>query len=114
MYREARMVSLALSPITIDIYRDFKGAVSRYSVIFCAFLREENGDCSRKRRGHQTCHHDSSAGSTNNFTAEAESRKCRFPRAIVISAALRCGRHYFSHTKWLPKITDYRDTAALK
>ena len=22
-----------------------------------------------------------------------------------------CGRHIFSHTKWLPKITDYRDTA---
>ena len=29
------------------------------------------------------------------------------------SAALPCGRHYIPHTKWLPKITDYRDTAAL-
>ena len=33
----------------------FKGAVSRYSVIFCAFFaRAKNGGCSRKCRGHQT------------------------------------------------------------
>ena len=32
-----------------------KGAVSRYSVIFCAFFtRAKNGGCSRKCRGHQT------------------------------------------------------------
>ena len=32
-----------------------KGAVSRYSEIFCAFLaRVKNGDCSRKCRGDQT------------------------------------------------------------
>ena len=33
---------------------------------------------------------------------------------ISFSAALPCGRHYFSHTKWPPKITDYCDTAALR
>ena len=33
----------------------FKGAVSRYSVIFCAFFAQaKNGGCSRKCRGHQT------------------------------------------------------------
>ena len=32
-----------------------KGAVSRYSVIFCAFFAPaNNGDCSRKCRGHRT------------------------------------------------------------
>ena len=36
-----------------------------------------------------------------------------FLEQLLFSAALPCGRHYFSHTKWLPKITDYRDTAAL-
>ena len=34
------------------------------------------------------------------------SRKCRFPRPSLVAAI-------FPHTKWLPKITDYRDTAAL-
>ena len=37
-----------------------------------------------------------------------------FLEQLTFSAALPCGRHYFSHTKWLPIITDYRDTAALK
>ena len=35
------------------------------------------------------------------------SRKCRFPWPSVVAAII------FPHTKWLPKITDYRDTAAL-
>ena len=35
------------------------------------------------------------------------SRKCRFPRPSLVAAII------FPHTKWLPKITDYRDTAAL-
>ena len=36
-----------------------------------------------------------------------------FLEQLLFSTALPCGRHYFSHTKWLPKITNYRDTAAL-
>ena len=36
------------------------------------------------------------------------SRKCHFPRPSLVAAII------FPHTKWLPKITDYRDTAALK
>ena len=33
---------------------------------------------------------------------------------MSLSLVLPCGHHYFPHTKWLTKITDYRDTAALK
>ena len=36
------------------------------------------------------------------------SSNCRFPRPCLVAAII------FPHTKWLPKITDYRDTAALK
>ena len=36
-----------------------------------------------------------------------------FLEHLSFSAALPYGRHYFPHTKWLPKITDYHDTAAL-
>ena len=43
----------------------------------------------------------------NNFTAQTESSKYRFPRPCLVAAII------FPHTKWLPKITDYRDTAAL-
>ena len=60
----------------------------------------------------RTLDHDSLVSRANSFTAPAESSKCHFPRAIVVFPALPCGSHYFSHTKWLPKITDYRDTAA--
>ena len=35
------------------------------------------------------------------------SRKCCFPRPSLVAAII------FPHTKWLPKITDYHDTAAL-
>ena len=35
------------------------------------------------------------------------------PTMAWISAIFPGGRHYFPHTKWLKKITDYRDTPAL-
>ena len=57
-----------------------------------------------------TSHHDSSVSRTNSFTGQAESfssSNCRFPRPCLVAAIS------FPHTKWLPKITDYRDTAAL-
>ena len=48
----------------------------------------------------------SSVSHANSFTAQTESSKCRFPRLYPVAAII------FPHTKWLPKITDYRDTAA--
>ena len=36
-----------------------------------------------------------------------------FLEQLSFFAALPRGRHYFPHTKWLPKITDYHDAAAL-
>ena len=55
-----------------------KGAVSRYSVIFALFLREEKMATARASVADI-----SSVSRANSFTAPAESRKCRFPRAIV-------------------------------
>ena len=87
----------------------FKGAVSRYPVIFCAFFAwGKNGDCLRKCRGHQTmtawwAARTASLPEKMSFS----SSNCRFPRPCLVAAII------FSHTKWLPKITDYRDTAAL-
>ena len=62
----------------------------------------------------RTSHHDSLVSRANSFSAQAESRKCCFLEKLSFSAGLPCGRHYFPHIKWLPKITDYRDTAALR
>ena len=84
-----------------------KGAVSRYSVIFAGFFlrARENGDCSRKCRRHQAM---TARSAANSFAAQAESSKCCFLRSCLVAAII------FPHTKWLTKITDYRETAALK
>ena len=53
----------------------------------------------------------SSVSRANRFTVPAVSIKRHFrhfPRPSLVAAIL------FPHTKWLQKITDYRDTAALK
>ena len=55
----------------------------------------------------RTSDHDSLVSRENNFTAQAESSNYRFPRPCLVAAVL-------FHTKWPPKITDYRDTAALR
>ena len=55
----------------------------------------------------RTSDHGSSVSRANNFTALAKSSKYRFPRPCLVAAV------NFPHTKWLPKITDYRDTATL-
>ena len=83
-----------------------KGAVSRYTVIFCAFFVLF---CASKQwrllaQMSRTSDHDSSVSRANNFTAQAESSKYHFPRPCLVAAII------FPHTKWLPKITDYRDT----
>ena len=80
----------------------FKGAVSRYSVIFCAskkwlLLAQMSWTSARSA----------------SFTIPAEWRKCRFPRSFVVFSGLALWPPLFSNTKWLPKITNYRDTAAL-
>ena len=70
--------------------------MSRYSVIFCAFFaRAKNGDCSPKCRGHHTMTAQSAARTTS---------PSKLSRVIVVfleqlsfSAAVPCGRHYFSH-----------------
>ena len=71
---------------------DFKGAVSRYSVIFALFLREQkNGCCSRKCRGHQLCQ-----------PCEQLDRPS-WVEQLSFSAALPGGRHYFSPLKMAVK-----------
>ena len=86
-----------------------KGAVSRNSVIFALFLREQKMATARASVADI-----SSICRANGFTARLSRANVVFLEQVSFSAALFCGRHYFSHTKWLPKITDYRDTAALK
>ena len=69
--------------------------MSRYSVIFCAFFcAAKNGDCSRKSRGHQTMTARSAAGTTS--LSKLSRVNVVFLEQLSISAALPCGRHYFS------------------
>ena len=77
--------------------------------IFCTFFaRAKNGCCSRKCRGYQLGQprkqlHRPSRVEHMSFS----SSNCHFPRPSLVAAII------FPNTKWLPKITDYRDTAAL-
>ena len=85
-----------------------KGAVSRYSVIFCAssFLREEKM---------ATAH--ASVADIRPWQLGQPREQLHYPswvEKMSFSAALPCGRHYFSPHKMAAKITNYRDTAALK
>ena len=96
----------------ISLKLKLKGAVSRYSVIFlCFFARVKNGDCSRKCRAHQTMTAWSAARTTS--PPKLSGANVVFFQKMSFSAALPCGRHYFSPHKMATKITDYRDTAAL-
>ena len=89
-----------------------KGAVSRYSVIFCAFFawgkmataHASVADIRSWQLGQprEQLHHPSWVAQMS-----FSSRKCCFPRPSLVAAII------FPHAKWLPKITDYRDTAAL-
>ena len=63
----------------------------------------------------RTSDHDSSVRRTSSFTAQAESSNCRFPPSnCCFPWPCLAATHIFSHTTWLPKITDYRDTATVK
>ena len=80
-------------------------------MIFSDFLRFFF--CTSKKRQllaqvPRTSDHDSSVSRANSFAAQDESSKCRFPLSCLVAAIT------FPHTKWLKKITDHRDTAALK
>ena len=88
---------------------EIKGAVSRYSVIFCTFARAKNGCCSRRCHGYQLGQPREQLHRPSRVEQMAfSSSNCRFPRPSLVAAII------FPHTKWLPKITDYRDTAALR
>ena len=102
------LVYLHKSKSFILYFNSLKEAVSRYSVIFCTFLREQKVAAARANVVDISSR---SVSRANSFTAQAVSSKChfcRFPRPSLVAAII------FPHTKWLPKITDYRDTAALK
>ena len=74
----------------LEISNDLiKGAVSRYSVIFCTFLREQKMAAAR--------------ASANSFTAQAVSSNVIFLKQLLFSAAFPCGRHYFSPHKMAAK-----------
>ena len=81
---------------------ELKGAVSRYSVIFCAFFcARKNGDCSRKCRGHQTMTARSAARTAS--PAKLSRENVVFLEQVSFSASLPCGRHYFSPHKMAAK-----------
>ena len=65
------------------------------------FAPAKNGHCSRKCRGHQTMTARSAAGTAS--PAKLSRENVFFLEQLSFSAALPYGRHYFSHTKWLPK-----------
>ena len=85
-----------------------KGAVSRYSVIFCGFCASKNWLLPAQVPR-------TSARSAARTTSPPQLSRANviFLEHLSFSVALPCGHQYFSHTKWLPKLTDYRDTAAL-
>ena len=97
------------APHSVEFNFFIKGAVLRYSVIFCTFFaRAKNGCCSRECHGYQLGQpreqlHRPSRVKQMSFS----SSNCRFPRPSLVAAII------FPHTKWLPKIIDYRDPAAL-
>ena len=79
-------------------FLSIKGAVSQYSVIFCAFFaRGKNGDCSRKCRGHQTMTARSAMRTASPLELSREN--VVFLEQLSFYAALPCGRHYFSPHK---------------
>ena len=91
----------------------FKRAVSRHSVIFCASFawvkmataRASVADIRPYQLGQPR----------EQLHCPAESRKCRFPsRKCRFPGPSLVATIIFPHTKWLPKITDFPDTAALR
>ena len=97
----------------------FKGAVSRYSVIFCAFFaRAKNGGCSRKCRGHHwklgrprglaawpptlaACWHDS-AVNQRQVEPELHCFTCRRRQAALLFSG------YEARARWYPLLQGSR------
>ena len=71
---------------TKNLTHNLKGQCDDIQWFFWAFLREEKWRLLTQMS--RTSDHDSSASRANNFTAQAESRNCRFPQAIVIFRGL--------------------------
>ena len=99
----------------------FKGAVSRYSVIFCAFFaRAKNGGCSRKCHGHRSenmkawpsarpgslatyagCWHDS-AVNQRQVEPELHCFTCRRRQAVLLFSG------YEARARWYPLLQGSR------
>ena len=75
----------------------------------CAVPAEIHSICTDRRDlGPGACLQVSPTSDTCQSVAILMNRRhCRFPRPCLVPAII------FPHTKWLPKITNYRDTAAL-
>ena len=88
--------------------RFLKGQRHDIQWFFCAFLREQKMATARASVADisSVCH-------ANSFTAPAESRKCRFPQAIVVFRGLALWPPLLFPTQnGCQKITNYHDTAA--
>ena len=89
--------------VILRLNSPFKGAVSRYSVIFGAFF------CVSKKwrllpQVSRTSDYDRSVSRVNNFTAQAKSSKFFFsPEHLSFPVALPCCRHFFSPHKMAAK-----------
>ena len=86
-----------------------KGAVSRYSVIFALF-------CASKKWPLLAKVSRTSARSAARTASPPQLSRANvvFLKQLSFSAALPVVAIIFPHTEWLSKITDYRDTAALR
>ena len=77
------------------LHHQIKGAMSRYSVIFCTFLRDQ-----KMAAAHASVADISSVSRANSFTTQAVSSKCHFPRAIVVFRGLPLWPPLFSPTQY--------------
>ena len=77
------------------------GSVTIFSDFLRFFARGKNGDCSRKCRGHHTMTARSAARTAS--PAKLSREKVVFLEQLSFSAALSCGRHYFSPHKMAAK-----------
>ena len=109
----SKLIGKMLKRSSCLAFRSFvlKGQCHDIQWFFALFCTRKNGDCSRKCRGHWTI--TARSGAPTPSPPKLSRKNVFFLEQLSFSAALPCARHYFPHTKWLSKIADYRDTAAL-
>ena len=91
------------------VFLDLKRQCHDIQWYFALFARAKYGYCSRKCHGNQLGQPRDQLHRPNWVEQMLfSSSNCRFPRPCLVAAII------FPHKKWLLKITDYRDTAALK